>query len=137
MPLERLRDEVVRTFLHRLDGRLHGSVCRHENDFRRRRELLRRLEKPDAVHSRHLQVGEHDRRTLAPHEVESLVARRRLQHAKALFREHVFERDAVPLVVVDDQESRVGRVFVRHRSGSGPKGEHPSPARASAGNGCP
>ena len=72
---ERLRDEVVRAALHRVDRRLHGGVGGHHDDLRVGRDLLGDRDdiEPGAV--RHHQVGEDD--AVGLRRVLERVARRR------------------------------------------------------------
>jgi len=64
--LERLGDEVVGAFLHRLDGGLDGAVGGHQHHLALGGDGARGLEEVHPAHARHHEIGEEHRDTVAP-----------------------------------------------------------------------
>ena len=115
--LERLGDEVVRAFLHRVDGGLDGAVRGHQHDLGLGRDRLRRAEQVHAARLRHHQVGEQHADAMLAQEVEARVAVGRGEHVQALAAEDLGERlDDRRLVIDDEHDARRRRAPCGARS---------------------
>ena len=109
--LERLGDEVVRAFLHRVDRGLDRAVRGHQHDLGLGRDRLGGAQQVHAGRLRHHQIGEQHADAVLAQEVERRllpsVAARTLQ---ALALEDLGERlDDRRLVIDDQHDAGVGR----------------------------
>jgi hypothetical protein len=106
--LERLLDEVVRAFAHRLHGRLDGAVGGHHHDLGVGRGLLERAEQLLAAGAGHHQIGEHHLHAVSAREIEGGLRVVGGEDAHAFALKDLLERGDVGRLVVDDEDG--GRV---------------------------
>ena len=111
--LERLLDEVVRAFAHRLNRGLDRAVRGHQHDFDVRRQLFHRAEELDAVRARHHQVRQHDLDAMSSHELERQLRALRGEHAQPFTLQDLLQARQVARLVVDDEHGAVRRHDVR------------------------
>src|SRR5690606_20738606 len=104
---ERLRQVVVRTALHRLDGELGAAVRGHHDDHAGAAAAAILLEELEAAEPRHAEVAQHDVGLELERTREALLAVARRLHLVALLRQD--GRHGLPQAwfVVDDQNGHV------------------------------
>ena len=101
---ERLRDVVVRSLLHRVDGGLDRAVGGHEENgkvFVDGTDLGKKLE---PVHLRHLEIGDDDVRTPRGDLLDRRLAAGRGGHDVALSRQRRGDAVAHHFLVIDDKD---------------------------------
>ncbi len=124
--LQRLLDEVVGAFAHRLHGGLDRAVGRHEHDLDVGCDLLHRAEELETAHRRHHQIGEDDVDLVAAKELKCRARLRRREDTHPVLLEDLLDRREVRRLVVDDEYGRsVGLEAVRGRNVRGDRHRGP------------
>ena len=105
---ERLRDVVVRPATHRLERRFVVAVGAHDDHEATAGRGPVPLEKEQAVHLRHPDVADHDRRVFTRESGQCRLAVARRLDFMTLFAQDQRERLAKARFVVDDEDSHAG-----------------------------
>ncbi len=101
--IDRLLQKIERPELRRVDRGGDRSVPRYDDDGKTGMKLLELSENLETVHTRHLDVEQHDVDALARGEIQGGRAVRRGEGLELLVREQPLERAPDTLFVVDDQ----------------------------------
>ena len=102
--LERLGDEVVRAFLHRIDRGLDRAVRGHQHDLGLRRDRLRRAQQVHAGGLRHHEIGEQHADAVLAEDIEAGRPIGRGEDGQALAAKDLRQRLDDRRLVIDDED---------------------------------
>ena len=123
--IDRLGEKVERAFLHRRDGVLDAAEGRHHDDGQFGIELLGGAQHAEAVAVRQPEVGQHDAGTRALQRGDGLGLVARFDDGVALRLERVAQHRAQRVLVLDEQDRRIGRARARALTAASRQGRRP------------